>query len=338
MGAQLTVVIPMAGRGKRLRPLTWTRPKPLVYVAGDAVLGHVLRAFHGFDPDRVRFVFIVGYLGDQIRDYMARAHPDWQAEYVEQKELLGQSHALWQAREYLTGPTLVLFVDTVTDANFDRLWPPPTDGLLWVHEVEDPRRFGVVFTDAQGRVTRIVEKPDTTEHKLAVVGAYYFPQGEALAAAIAEQLRRDLRTKGEYYLADAINLLITEQRLTMWPVPVETWLDAGTPETVLALNRYLLDHGQANTVEALRPGVVMVPPVYIHPDAVVEHAVVGPYVTLGPGAVVRHSIVQDSVLDAGATLENALVRASLLGRRARIAGMQGVFYLGDDSVVQTPRS
>ncbi len=333
MNERLTIVIPMAGWGKRLRPITWTRPKPLVYVAGDTVLGHVLRAFQGLAPQQVRFVFIVGYLGDQIRAYMAQAHPHWQAAYVEQRELLGQSHALWQAREYLQGPTLVLFVDTITDADFGRLWPPPEHGLLWVREVEDPRRFGVVFTDAQGRVTRIVEKPDTTEHKLAVVGAYYFPRGEDLAAAIETQLARDLRTKGEYYLADAINLLIAEHGLEMRPVPVSTWLDAGTPETVLALNRYLLEHGQDNTTQALRPGVVLVPPVYIHPDAVVENAVVGPYVTLGPQAVVRGSLVRNSVLAAGSTVEDAQVHDSLLGERARIARVRGVFYVGDDSVV-----
>ncbi len=333
MGEQLTVVIPMAGRGKRLRPLTWTRPKPLVYVAGDVVLGHVLRAFQGLDPAQVRFVFIVGYLGDQIRAYMARAHPHWQAVYVEQRELLGQSHALWQAREYLHGPTFVLFVDTVTDADFAAtLWPPPSEGLLWVREVEDPRRFGVVFTDDQGWVTRIVEKPETTEHKLAVVGSYYFPRGEDLVAAIEAQMQRGLRTKGEYYLADAINLLIAEYGLRMRPVPVQTWLDAGTPETVLALNRYLLDHGRGNTADALRPGVVVIPPVYIHPKAVVEDAIVGPYVTVGPNAVVRRSRVQDSVLEAEAHLEDAQVQHSLLGARARIVGLHGVFYLGDDSV------
>jgi len=331
---RLTVIIPMAGRGKRLRPLTWSRPKPLVYVAGDAVLGHVLRAFQGLDPDRVRFVFIIGYLGDQIRDYMAQQHPHWAAHYVEQRELLGQSHALWQAREYLQGPTLVLFVDTVTDADFRTLWPPPDEGRLWVREVEDPRRFGVVFTDSQGRVTRIIEKPATTEHRLAVVGIYYFPRGEALAAAIEKQLQRDLRTKGEYYLADAINILIQEEGLVMRPVQVETWLDAGTPETVLALNRYLLDHGRDNTVEALRPGAVVIPPVYIHPEAVVEDAVVGPYVTLGPGAIVRRSRVWDSILDAAAQVEDSQVQGSLLGRRARIVGQQGVFYVADDSVLQ----
>ena len=333
MDSTLTVVIPMAGRGKRLRPLTWTRPKPLVYVAGDAVLGHVLRAFRGLPQDRVRFVFIVGYRGEQIRAYMAQAHPQWQAEYVEQKELLGQSHALWQARTYLTGPTLVLFVDTITDADFAGLWPPPDEGRLWVHPVDDPRRFGVVFTDARGRVTRIVEKPDTTEHKLAVVGAYYFPRGEDLAQAIAFQLEHEVRTKGEYYLADAINVML-ERGLVMRPVSVETWLDAGTPETVLALNRYLLDHGHDNTAEALRPGAVIVPPVYLHPDAVVEDAVVGPYVTLGPGAVVRRSLVRDSILEAEAVVEDAHLQASLLGARARIAGVHGVFLVGDDSAVQ----
>ena len=336
MTSPLTVIIPMAGRGTRLRPLTWSRPKPLVYVAGDAVLGHVLRAFQHLDGSQVRFVFIVGYLGEQIRAYMAQKHSGWRADYVEQRELLGQSHALWQARAYLTGPTLVLFVDTVTDADFGGLWPPPKEGLLWVQEVEDPRRFGVVFTDDQGRVTRVVEKPDTTEYNLALVGAYYFPRGEDLADAIQEQLRRDLRTKGEYYLADAINILL-ERGAVFRPVRVNTWLDAGTPDTVLALNRYLLDHGQANTETVVRPGVVVVPPVYVHPDAVVEEAVVGPYVTLGPDAVVRRSLVRDSVLDAGAQVTDARVQASLLGRRARIAGLQGVFYVGDDSVAQTSR-
>ncbi len=337
MSTSLTVVIPMAGRGKRLRPLTWTRPKPLAYVAGDAVLGHVLRAFQSLPREQVRFVFIIGYLGEQIRTYMREQHAEWQVDYIEQRELLGQSHALWQAREYLHGPTLVLFVDTVTDAAFADLWPPPAEGLLWVHEVEDPRRFGVVFTDEAGQVQRIVEKPSSMEHKLAVVGAYYFPAGEALAAAIEQQLRRDLRTKGEYYLADAINLML-EQGLTMRPVPVQTWLDAGTPESLLALNRYLLEHGQANTATALRPGAVLIPPVYLHPDAVVEESIVGPYVTLGPGAVVRGSRLRDSIVDAAAHIEDAQVVASLLGRRARIVGSQGVFLLGDDGVVRTPLS
>ncbi|NPA26971.1 MAG: NTP transferase domain-containing protein [Chloroflexi bacterium] len=329
----LTVVLPMAGLGTRLRPLTWSRPKPLVYVAGDTILGHILRNFQQLPPQDVHYVFIIGYLGDQIREYMAKEHPELRVTFVEQPEALGQSHALYLAREHLQGPTLVLFADTLLETDFTFLAQGPEEGYVWVREVEDPRRFGIAFLDEQGYVRRIVEKPDTTEHKLAVVGAYYFPRGEDLAEAVTEQLRRDLRTRGEYYIADAINLLLDAGRLRLKPIRVTTWLDAGTPDALLALNRYLLDHGRANTVEALRPGVVIVPPVFIDPTAEVEQSVIGPYATLGPGVKVRDSLVRESIVASDAELTNVILTNSLIGSKARVQDTQGVFNIGDHSRV-----
>lgn len=330
----LTLVLPMAGKGTRVRPWTWSRPKPLVYLAGKTVLDHILEHLLQI-PVSKRFVFIIGYLGEQIREHMERTYPDLDVTYVVQEEPLGQSHALYLAREHLHGPTLTLFADTIMETRYDQVAGLPQDrGFAWVREVEDPRRFGVVVLNPEGRIARIIEKPDTDEHRLAVVGCYYFPRGEDLAKAVTRQMEMDLRTKGEYYLADAINLLL-EEGLVMEPVPVETWLDAGTYEALLDTNRYLLEHGRDNTVEVLRPGLVVIPPVYIDPTAQVEYAVVGPHATIGPHTLVRKAVVQNSVVDTHARVENLVVKDSLIGRHAQLDGRPWKGFLGDHARVKT---
>lgn len=332
MARTLTVVLPMAGKGTRLRPWTWSRPKPLIYVAGKTVLEHILDNLLQRLPDPKRFVFIIGYLGDQIRAFVEAHYPDLQVEFVLQEEALGQSHALFLAKDHLEGPTLMLFADTLMETSYDMLRDLPQDrGFAWVHEVEDPRRFGVAFVE-KGRIVRIVEKPSTTEHRLAVVGCYYFPEGRDLARAVARQIEEEIRTKGEYYIADAINLLLQEG-LRMEPVSVDVWLDAGTYDALLATNRYLLDHGRDNTVDVLKPGLVVVPPVYIDPTAHVEYAVIGPHVTIGPHAEVRRAVVRDSILDANARVENMVVESSLVGRYVRIEGRPWHGFVGDHGQV-----
>ncbi len=324
----LTIVLPMAGKGTRVRPWTWSRPKPLIYLAGKTVLDHILESLMGI-PVPKRFVFIIGYLGEQIREHMARMYPDLDVVHVVQEEALGQSHALYLARAHLQGPTLVLFADTIMETRYDVLNDLPRDrGFAWVREVEDPRRFGVAVLNSQGHIMRIIEKPETTEHRLAVVGCYYFPEGKDLARAVTRQMEMDLRTKGEYYLADAINLLL-EEGLVMEPVPVETWLDAGTYEALLETNRYLLEHGRDNTAGVLRPGLVVIPPVYVDPSAQVEYAVIGPYATIGPHAQVRHALIRDSIVDAHAQVENLVVEASLIGRHALLQGHPWKGFVGD---------
>jgi len=246
----MKVVIPMAGYGTRLRPHTWSKPKPLVTVAGKPVLGHVLDTVAGL-PFVDEVIFTVGYLGEQVEEYVRQEYPGLRARYIEQRELLGQSHAVWLAREHLAGPMLMIFVDTLIEADLSRLAQEKAGAVAFVKAVPDPRRFGVAEVGPHGRVTRLVEKPQDAANNLAVVGLYYFADAAALLQAIEAQMARKTQLKGEYFLADAINILLAGG-LEMRVEPVEVWMDCGTPESLLETNRFLLDHGRDNSAEAAR--------------------------------------------------------------------------------------
>ena len=328
----MRVVIPMAGYGTRLRPHTWSKPKPLLTVAGKPVLGHVLDTFSHL-PWIDEVVFIVGYLGDQIEAYVSLAYPHLKSRYVEQREMIGQSHAIWLARETLRGPMLMVFVDTLIEADLSRLAQESSQAVAYVREVPDPRRFGVAQVGRDGKVHRLVEKPEDMSNNLAVVGLYYFREAAELLSAIEEQMARGTQLKGEFYLADAINVML-ERGLQMRVEPVDVWMDCGKPEALLETNRYLLDHGRDNSAEAShRPGVGIVPPVYIDPSAEVHHSVIGPHVTIGAGCVVEGSVLKDSIIDAGSNIIDTTLAASLIGRDARVVGRYRSLSVGDSSEV-----
>ncbi|MGD8398147.1 MAG: sugar phosphate nucleotidyltransferase [Anaerolineae bacterium] len=329
----MKVVIPLAGFGKRMRPHTWSKPKPLVNVAGKPVLGHVLdkiAALGNVDVDEL--VFVVGWLGEQIEEYYTQSGYPYPASYVEQRELLGQAHAIWLAREYLVGPVLIVFVDTVFEADLEGLEAAGLDGVLYVKEVEDPRRFGVAVVGEDGLVTHLVEKPSTFDNRLAVVGVYYVRDSAWLIAAIEELMARDIQTKGEFYLADAFSLMI-EQGARFGVRQVSVWEDTGTPEAVLQTNRYLLEHGEGQTAQPATVDSVLIPPVYVAPTARVEHSIVGPYVTIAGRSVVRHSIVRDSIIDEDACIDDTMLDRSLIGKDAIVRGRYRVLNVGDSSQV-----
>jgi glucose-1-phosphate thymidylyltransferase len=328
----MKIVIPMAGYGTRLRPHTWSKPKPLVTVAGKPVLGHVLDMFAAL-PSIDEVVFIVGYLGDQVQSYVARAYPGLKARFVEQAEMLGQSHAVWLARGGLTGPMLLVFVDTLIDADLRELGSEKAEAVAWVKAVPDPRRFGVAELGPDGLVRRLVEKPQEITNNLAVVGMYYLHRAERLITAIEAQMAGKQMLHGEYFVADAMNVLL-QQGLKMRVQPVEVWHDCGKPDSLLATNRYLLEHGRDNSaVAAQRPGVVVIPPVYVDPSAVVTEAVIGPYVSIGAGCEIRRSLVQDSIIDDGSQILDTALAVSLIGREARVVGRYRSLNVGDSSEI-----
>jgi glucose-1-phosphate thymidylyltransferase len=333
MEPTLKILVPMAGLGTRLRPHTWSKPKPLINVAGKAVLGHVLDMFAEVPhPENVEYIFIVGYLGEQIEKYIQENYPQLKTHYVVQNEMRGQSHAVYLAKEHLQGPMVLVFVDTLIETDLSFLENEAADGVACVKAVDDPRRFGVTVLNQQGLVEKLIEKPEDMENNLAMVGFYYFKRSQDLVQAIEEQMRRNIQLKNEFFLADAINIML-EKGLHMRTQPVEVWLDAGTLEAVLETNHYLLDHGRDNSQQAGRPGVLINPPVYIHPSAEVINSVIGPYVSLGAGCRVESSILRDAIISEGAQVVDVILEKSLIGQKSCIQSRPRNINAGDQTEV-----
>ncbi len=339
MSETLKIVIPMAGWGTRMRPHTWSKPKPLVGVAGRTTLDYLLDMFKTVpDPSRTEYIFIVDpYLGEmQIPDFIAKHYPGIKSHFVVQGEMKGQSHALYLSRQYLTGPMTLCFSDTLLETNFSFLDREKSHGVAWVKEVEDPRRFGVAEVNKDGWVTRLIEKPQSVENKLALVGCYYFKNSENLMAAIEEQMQRNIQLRHEFYLVDAINIML-EHHALMRIEKIETWLDTGTIEATLETNRYFLKRDQDQTKHAIRKDVEVIEPVFIHESAEIECSTIGPYASIGAECKISGSRIEDSIVEAECRISDAALKSSMVGKQAKVQGSgakeSSQLNIGDNSSV-----
>ena len=331
----MKVVILLGGYGTRMRPHTWSRPKPLLNVAGNTVLGHILDLMHEITTEEV--VFVVGYKGDMIEAWVRENYPHLDSHFVVQEQALGQAHAVWLCRDFLdAGEVVIAFGDGIIKADFAH-FASDGDATFLVQEVEDPRIFGVVALDEAGFVSRFVEKPATMENRMAVVGINWFRDAAQLRQAIDIVMEEGRMTKGEYFMADAYEVLL-EQGAKFRVAPVAYWLDAGNPRNILNTNRQLLQNSAASPDAAARAaaeGFTLLPPVYLHPDAQVAASVVGPYATIGAGATVTNSIVSDCIIDAGASVQTCILKQTLVGQNARVTGRALQLFVGDNSAVES---
>lgn len=325
----MKVIIPMAGYGKRLRPQTYSRPKPLINVAGRPMLAHLLDSLQGLDIDE--YIFIVGYLGEQIEEFISDNY-DVKASFVVQEELIGQAHAIYLTRHLLGGPAVVLFSDTLFEADLSVIGSTNADAVVFTREVEDPRRFGVTVLNDEGRVVQFIEKPDGMEHRQAVIGLYYVRDSQHMIRAIETQMQRKQMTKGEFFLADAFQIMI-EEGADFRTQTTDVWLDCGKPETVLETNRYLLEHGSDNSETIQQNGITIIPPVYIDPKAKINHAIIGPYATISANCEISYSIIRDSIVDRCAVVHHSMLDKSLIGQDAFVAGRYRTLNVGDMSSI-----
>ena len=322
----MRAIIPVAGVGSRLRPHTFALPKVLLNVAGKPILGHIIDKIIGEGIHEATIV--VGVMGDMITEYVSQAYPDFRAEYVEQEDRLGLGHAIYMSRNtFGTGPVLIILGDTIFDVELTPVLKGTTTAI-GVKAVDDPRRFGVAELE-NGRITRLVEKPEKPATNLAVVGLYYIRNPGLLTECLDALVTGDRRTKGEYQLTDALQMMI-ERGEPMVPFKVEGWYDCGNTETLLATNRALLEKHSTGRVI---PGVVVNEPVYIAPTAVLSNCIIGPHTSVGDGADISDAVIRNTIISEGARVRGVLLENSIVGNGSLLTGSYRRINVGGASEI-----
>lgn len=332
----MQILFPMGGRGTRVRPHTHVRPKPLMMVAGKPVLQHIMDYLMDLAPSEFIFITNPGPHGDQVREFVHTTYPGLAARFLVQEQALGQAHAVGLAEPYVHEPVLIMFIDTLFEADLDVLRHPPGDGAVLTHYVADPERFGVVVSE-KGYITRFVEKPSEPVSHDAIVGVYVINDPVKLFQAIRALMERGGARAGEYFLADALQMMVDEGARLV-PVPATVWQDTGTIEAILGTagppfqaHHYLL--GRSATPEVARERSVIIPPVYLPDSATVVDSVIGPYVSVGEGAVIERSVVRESIIGHGARVEAQILDGSLIGDHAVVTGTPARLNISDHSTV-----
>jgi glucose-1-phosphate thymidylyltransferase len=329
----MKAVIPLAGKGTRLRPHTLHTPKPLLKVAGKPVLAYILDDLLELGVEEI--VFIVGYLRETVEAWISDEYPQIEAHYVLQEVQDGTAGAIALAEPFIDEDLLVIFADAVLEVDYGlaKTLGQEYGAVIWAKEVEDYQRYGVIVTNDDGTMKTIVEKPSEPISRLANIGLYYVRDHELLFEGVRHTLAQDPGPSGEYYLTDAFQYMV-DQGSRLITAPVEGWWDAGKPETLLETNGHLVATRRggvdgAATVE----GAEIVEPVRIEAGAVVRGGRVGPNVTLEAGAVVEHSEVRDSVVGPQAAIARARLYDSIIGGHAQVSGVTGSLSVTDHSVV-----
>jgi glucose-1-phosphate thymidylyltransferase len=332
----MKVIVPMAGRGSRLRPHTLTVPKPLVPVGGKPIVHRLVEDIASVCADKIEEIaFVIGDFGAEVEKELIEVAEKLGAKgsihYQEQP--LGTAHAVLCAKEKLEGPVVVAFADTLFKANFKI--DPNDDGILWVKQIEDPSAFGVIKMNEQGEIIDFVEKPKEFVSDLAMIGIYYFKDGARLRKELEYLLDNNIIKGGEYQLPDALRRL-TEDGCKFKPGEVTEWLDCGNKEVTVFTNQRVLefdyeDNKMMVSASASITDSVIIPPCFIGEDVVIENSVVGPHVSLGKGTEVRGTVIANSIVQQNTKLSNAVIADSMIGSHATYEGLARDLSMGDYS-------
>jgi glucose-1-phosphate thymidylyltransferase len=303
-------------------------PKVLLNVAGKPILGHILDAL--LEQDVTQATIITGYMGDLVEEYLQKKYSMMDFTFVFQKERLGLGHAIWMGRESYSQdePLMIILGDTIFDVDLSVI---KNNGCssIGVKEVEDPRRFGVVLLDENKNIIKLIEKPEHPVSNLAIVGIYFIKNSSLLVHSLNELITEDIQTRGEYQLTDALQLML-EHGEKFNTFNVEGWYDCGKPETLLSTSNFLLDQkpftGEIN-------GSIIIPPVFISDDAIIEGSVIGPYASIADGAYVKDSIIKNSIISYNAKVISSLLDESIIGNDAEVTGHFHKLNVGDSSQI-----
>lgn len=331
----MKVIIPTAGSGTRLRPHTFTSPKTLLHVAGHPILDYLLEPFLQL-PDLSELIFIVGDNGEQIHEYV-ETHYSLPTTYLWQNEQKGLGHAISLAKERDNGePLLILLGDKIFEYDYQKIIQNPYT-VIGVKMVQNPQGVGIVETEGEF-ITRLIEKPAPPLSPslrgdkggfLVIEGAYYIQNSELLFRCLDEIIERDIRTHNEYQLTDGLQLML--EYGGQMKVEFINSLHCGTPDQLLAANRSILEKQAPQNYRF--PNSVIIPPVFIGEDAVIESAIIGPYASIGGGARIVNAIIKDAIIHPNAEVQDVLIRRSIIGADARVYGSFHQFNISSSSQI-----
>lgn len=329
----MNIIVPMAGRGTRLRPHTLTVPKPLIPIAGKPIVQRLVEDIAAVCDEKIDHIgFIIGRdFGKEVEENLKAVAKDvgGQGHIFYQDEKLGTAHAILCAKDLLAGPIIIAFADTLFKAEFKL--DTSKDGIIWVQQVDDPTAFGVVKVDDEGFITDFVEKPEEYVSDLAIIGIYYYKDGAFLKDELQYLIDNNIKDKGEFQLTNALENM-KKKGAKFVPGQVDEWLDCGNKNATVYTNKryleYIKDTDLIDKSVQLKNSVI-VPPVYLGKDVMLENCIVGPHVSIGKGSVLKNSIVQNSIVQNNSSINNMNFKNSMIGNNVTMEGKQQDLSVGD---------
>lgn len=329
----MIAIIPVAGIGSKLKPHTYSQPKPLMPVAGKPILSHIIDQL--VDQGITDFVFVIGYLGERIRDYILEKYPKLNTKFVVQLGRKGTGHAIWTAKDSIKKDEELLIVlgDTIIDMDLKPLLEFPSSAV-GVKKVDNPSLFGVAHIDSNNKVTGLIEKPKIPKSNKALVGIYKIKETKQFIKALEHLVKNDITTRNEIQLTDALQMLINEG-VEIHGFKVNQWFDCGKKEILLETNALLLKRMFEKTKKKYKyRDTIIIPPVWIGAKCTIHNSIVGPNVTIGDGAFIESSILKDSIIGSETNLENAVLNDSVVGSDSHIKGVSQSLNIGDNTEIE----
>ncbi len=328
----MKAIIPVAGAGTRLRPLTYTQPKPLIPVAGKAIISFII-------DDLIKegvqdFVFVIGYLGEKVMAYLEKHYPDINMSFVYQNERKGLGHAIWLSKEFIKDEDqIVIYLgDTILDIDLKNVLHTDHSTLV-VKKVQDPREFGVVEVNEEGFAVKVVEKPMIPKSNLAIVGLYKIKEVKELILALDQIVEQDLRTYNEFQLTDALMLMI-ENGVLFQTSTVNNWFDCGKRDVLLDTNIMLLQReNYTPSILSETIDTILLPPVSIGENCKITNSIIGPFVTIGDDAIIDSSIIKDSIIGSQVNLDEVVLFRSIIGNDTGVKGLRQSLNIGDNTEI-----
>lgn len=328
----MKAIIPVAGAGAKLRPHTYTQPKALIPIAGKTILSYIVDQLH--EGGINEFIFIIGYLGEKIQDYVNFTFPNLKCHFVQQNERCGTGHAIELAKNLVgNDEVFVVLGDTICEYDVKEMINSPYN-MLGVKKVEDPRRFGVAEIDSNDFIEHVIEKPSIPKSNMALVGLYKIRETEFMYGCLHHLFVEKIKTHGEYSLTDALDFMI-KRGARFKAFKVKNWFDCGKKETLLESNAILLKKSGGNVkVNHEYKGSIIIPPVSIAPNCTILDSIIGPHVAIGANTNITQSIVRDSIIGSYTNLFDVVLDNSLIGSDASVKGLSRSLNIGDNTEIE----